>query len=176
VPESVITGSLPGSIFTHRNIANQVQHDDVNILSVLEYAVEHLGVQHIVVVGHSECGGVKACIENIKPRDASAHCHSAIQRWLRPLTILADYLGLAGEMVSEAVPKLVEENVRMQVANLANTATIKKAWTRRVDLTFPPPPMIHGWVYDLKTGLLKDLHILRGPSLQHTEKDVPTKA
>jgi len=158
VPESVITESLPGSILTHRNIANQVQPDDVNVLSVVEFAVNSLHVQHVVVVGHTECGGVKA---SMNPPDLSPN--SPILRWLRPLVILADYLGLGGKTSKEAVLKLVEENVKMQIANLENTETIKKAWSQNGG------PTIHGWVYDLKAGQLRDLHISKGPGLQHAK-------
>ncbi|GLB34842.1 putative inositol polyphosphate phosphatase, catalytic domain homologues [Lyophyllum shimeji] len=165
VPETVITGARPGDIFVHRNIANQFPLDDTSALAVLKYAVDFLGVQHVVIVGHSECGGAAACfaatqspsftedgpvvtIPSLSPDDA-------LNQWLEPLTRLAGSLHLSTTPKAEALPIVVEENVRRQVENLCKTATLQNAWAstdakkRNV--------WVHGWVYDLASGRLRDL-------------------
>jgi len=170
VPESVITASKPGDIFVHRNIANQLPSEDQNVLSVLAYAVEHLGVENVVIVGHAKCGGADACLKaaqapNFNPSVPGATIadepvDSPLNEWLWPLTLLAHSLGLPG-IDDESLATLVEENVKLQVENLAETETITKAWgvgTHKKQKVF-----IHGWVYDLGTGLLRDLEISRGP-------------
>jgi carbonic anhydrase len=163
VPESVITNSRPGDIFVHRNIANQLHLKDDNVLSVLAYAVEHLLVKHVVIVGHSECGGAAACIGAVQsPKypelgpaqtlpDNSAE--EPLNRWLAPLTELVASLNISTLPKSEALPIVVEENVKRQVQNLCQTATIKLAWEKGQEVS------VHGWVYDLSTGQLKDLEI-----------------
>jgi carbonic anhydrase len=148
VPGAVVTASKPGDIFLHRNIANQVHLHDDNVLSVVDYAVAHLKVKHVIVVGHSECGGAKHCLEAAQdpcppPQDTPLH------RWLEPLTNLARSLGLGSDPPPEgALSILVKENVIRQVQNLTETETIKHAWDECKDV------WIHGLVYDLSTGLL----------------------
>ncbi|KAH9987194.1 carbonic anhydrase [Russula vinacea] len=127
VPESVVTASRPGDIFVHRNIANQVHPDDDSVLSVITYAVAVVGVEHILVVGHTNCGGAAACFK-------------------------------AGIPDSEALTKIVEASVRAQVENVAATGPVKDAWAGgRKNL------WVHGIVYELETGTLRDLAITRGP-------------
>ncbi len=146
VPESEITNSTPGQIFVHRNIANLVVHTDTNFLSVLSYAVNNLQVPHVIVCGHYNCGGVKAALS-----------HSSlglIDNWVRNIKDTYFTHKFEIEKISterEKVNKLVEFNVLEQVKNLTHTAIIQKAWHDR------QAPHIHGWVYDLDSGLLKEL-------------------
>ncbi|KAI0673263.1 carbonic anhydrase [Trametes maxima] len=145
VPESVVTASKPGDIFVHRNIANQFHPDDDSALSVLTYAVAHVGVQHVILVGHTNCGGAQACHAAAhSPSDAHAS-DDALGRWLAPLTEIAkEHTDLTA---------LVEANVRSQVANIVQTDVITAAWAQGKDVE------VHGWVYELETGRLRDLGI-----------------
>jgi len=146
VPAEEVTGTEPGEIFVHRNIANQVIHTDFNMLSVLQYAVEVLQVKHVIVCGHYNCGGV---------RNALSHNHlGLINKWLRHIKDV--YRFHASELDSIAnddarFERLVELNVIEQVRNLVATSIIQKHWTHF------KMPTIHGWVYDIRTGLLKDI-------------------
>lgn len=146
VPESEITNSDPGQMFVHRNIANLVVHTDINLLSVLQYAVEALKVKHVIVCGHYNCGGVKAAMSQMNL--------GLLNNWIRNIkdTYAANQetFRLIGDE-TERVNKLVELNVAEQVKNLMHTSIIQNAWKERQG------PILHGWVYDLKTGLLKDL-------------------
>jgi len=146
VPASVVTMSIPGDIFVHRNIANQFLLEDDNALSVLAYAVEHLGVSRIIVVGHTGCGGVHAAYEAAHKPFPPLPPHTPIDRWLAPLTALAKATG-----VSEA--ELVAVNIRAQVKNVTNSETIQEAWAKGQNVS------VYGWVYDLETGLLRDLGV-----------------
>jgi carbonic anhydrase len=151
VPESEITNSRPGQIFVHRNIANLVIHTDTNFLSVLTYAVNNLKVPHIIVCGHYNCGGVRAALMNSS--------FGLIDNWVR--NIKDTYFSHKIEIDSvkseiDRVNKLVEFNVIEQVRNLSHTSIIQEAWQKR---NFPH---IHGWVYDLNQGRLKEL-ISLGP-------------
>lgn len=146
VPPSEITNSNPGQMFVHRNIANLVVHTDLNFLSVLQYAVKNLKVPHLIVCGHYNCGGVQAALSN--------KSLGLINNWVRNIkdTYLAhkvDVDSKQGEM--ERVNRLVELNVIEQVKNLSHTSIVQRAWLEG------NYPIIHGWVYDLKTGLLKQL-------------------
>lgn len=146
VPESEITGSTPGSIFVHRNIANLVVHTDTNFLSVLQYAVDALKVPHIIICGHYNCGGVRAALTH--------NSMGLIDNWIRNIK---DTYFTHREQInilktdSERVNRLVEFSVMEQVKNLAHTSIIQRAWHSR------QAPHIHGWVYDLHTGKLKEL-------------------
>jgi carbonic anhydrase len=145
VPANEITGTQPGEIFVHRNIANMVVNTDVNLLSVLDYAVNYLEVKHVIVCGHYGCGGIKAATT---PHDYKL----VLNMWLRSIKdvyrIHRDELNAIKEEELR-VNRLVELNVQEQVQNLAKTSIIQKAWKndRRPDL--------HGWVYGLKDGLIK---------------------
>ncbi len=147
VPAEEVTGTQPGEIFTHRNIANLVNHTDFNLLSVLTFAVEYLKVKHIIVCGHYGCGGVKAAL--------SAHRYGVLDEWLRQ--IKDTYQGhkeiiTAAGGLDEQADKLVELNIHEQLRNLMKTNVIQKAWheERR--------PVLHGWVYGLSDGLIKSLY------------------
>jgi carbonic anhydrase len=147
VPAEEVTGTKPGEMFVHRNIANMVVHTDINFLSVLQYAVQVLHVQHIIVCGHYGCGGVFA---SMKQED-----YGLVNKWL--WNIKEVYYKNREELDKIADEKqrgnrLVELNVIEQVYNLAETSFVQKAWLNR-ELS------IHGWVFDLKTGLIKDLNI-----------------
>lgn len=169
VPESVITASKPGDIFVHRNIANQFLPDDVNALAVLDYAVNFLGVEHVIVVGHSECGGASASLDAIQRKDfdpngpvvtiPSLPPSAALNRWLEPLTRLAGKLDIRTTSRDKALSLVVSENVKMQIDNLCQTQTIRDAWT--VGTPKGQSVSIHGCVYDLATGRLQDLKVTR---------------
>ncbi|KAI1791404.1 carbonic anhydrase 1 [Ganoderma leucocontextum] len=146
VPESVITNSYPGDLFVHRNIANQFHLDDDSAVSVLTYAVEHVKVEHVVLVGHTNCGGAAACSKAAEA--APSPPGSALERWLVPLTELAR--NTEGNLTA-----LVEANARVQVENILKCDVIEREWKQR-------DVHIHGWVYELETGKLRDLGISVG--------------
>ena len=144
VPANEITNTQPGEIFVHRNIANMVVHTDLNLISVLEYAVNILKVQHVIVCGHYGCGGVKAAM--------TRNSLGIINKWLRNIK---DVYRIHQEEI-EGIPyedhkvnRLVELNVQEQVLNLAKTSIIQKAWKHN------QMPHLHGWVYDLHDGIIK---------------------
>jgi carbonic anhydrase len=145
VPANQITGTLPGEIFVHRNIANMVVHTDVNLLSVLEYAVTHLKVQHVIVCGHYGCGGIKAAMNNHDYKQV-------LNMWLRNIK---DVYRLHRDEIDsiadeeERTDRLVELNVQEQVMHLAKTSIIQRAWKNE------QRPDLHGWVYGLKDGIIK---------------------
>lgn len=147
VPANVITGLQPGEVFVHRNVANLVHRGDLNLLSVLEFAVETLEVKHIIVCGHYGCAGVRAAMDG--------HRHGIIDHWLQPVRDVADVAAeelarLAGD--EERLDRLCEMSIQAQVASLARTPIIQSAWRHG------KPLQIHGWVYGLKDGLLRDLN------------------
>ncbi len=148
VPANEIVGLLPGELFVHRNVANQVIHADLNCLSVLQFAVDVLKVRHVIVCGHYGCGGVKAAMED-EP-------HGLVDNWLG--TIRDIYLLNRPELdaipnVDDRVSRLCELNVRSQVINVGNTTVLREAWARGQSVA------IHGWIYSLSDGLLKDLDV-----------------
>lgn len=145
VPANEITNTQPGEIFVHRNVANLVIHTDVNLLSVLEYAVVHLKVKHVIVCGHYGCGGIKAAMTNFDYKQV-------LNMWLRNIKdvyrLHRDELeGLTEE--DKKFDRLVELNVQEQVMHLAKTSIIQRAWQRE------QRPDLHGWVYGLKDGIIK---------------------
>ena len=151
VPANEITGTQPGEIFVHRNVANLVVNTDVNLLSVLDYAVNHLKVKHVIVCGHYGCGGVKASLTNhdFKP---------LLNMWLRNIK---DVIRLHRKEL-EAIPdessktdRLVELNVEEQVFNLAKTSIIQRAWKKE------QRPDLHGWVYGLNDGVIKPVYEMK---------------
>ena len=145
VPANQIIDLLPGDVFVHRNVANVVVHTDMNCLSVLQFAVEVLKVEHIIVCGHYGCGGVKAALEN-KPL-------GLIDNWLRHIRDV--YFQAKTEIddmsPEEAVDRLCELNVLQQAKNVCRTDIVQKAWSLGQNLT------VHAWIYGLKDGLLRDL-------------------
>ncbi len=148
VPATEICGLAPGEMFVHRNVANLVLHTDLNCLSVLQYAVEVLKVKHVIVCGHYGCGGVRAAMETVP--------HGLIDNWLRHIKDVYDihdrYLNKIGN-ADERADRFCELNVASQVSNLGSTTIVQDAWRRGQKLT------IHGWIYGLKDGLLKDLDL-----------------
>ncbi len=148
VPANQITGTQPGEAFVHRNIANMVVHSDMNMLSVLSYAVEVLQVKHIIVCGHYGCGGVKAAMGNIQL--------GLIDNWLRHLKDVyrVHYQELDKIEDKEIrVRRFVELNVMEQVLHLGKTSIVQNAWKRGQNLH------LHGWAYDIKDGMIKDLGV-----------------
>ena len=145
VPADKITGTQPGEIFVHRNIANMVVHTDVNLLSVLDFAVNHLKVRHVIVCGHYGCGGVKAAMTN--------HDYKyVLNMWLRNIKDVyrlhrEELMAIANE--EQRTDRLVELNVKEQVMHLSKTSIIQRAWQNE------HRPHLHGWVYGLKDGLIK---------------------
>lgn len=146
VPANEITGTKPGEMFVHRNIANMVVHTDMNLLSVLSYAVEVLKVKHIIVCGHYGCGGVIAAMGNKQ--------YGLIDNWLRHIKDVYRHHHLELEAIADMelrARRLVEWNVIEQVRDLGKTSIVQNAWRRNQALH------LHGWVYDLKDGLINDL-------------------
>ncbi len=158
VSASNIVGLMPGEIFVHRNIANLVVHTDMNCLSVLQFAVEVLQVKHIIVCGHYGCGGVKAALENKR--------HGLIDNWLRHIQDTANLYETILSEIDDAdrkLDKLCELNIVEQVLNVGETTIVQDAWGRGQSL------MVHGWIYDLKDGIISDLDI-------HLENRVDTNS
>jgi carbonic anhydrase len=148
VPANQIVGLSPGKLFVHRNVANVVVHTDLNCLSAMQYAVEVLKVRHIIVCGHYGCGGVRAALLNSRL--------GLIDNWLRHIQDVAQkhaplLAGIAEE--SERVDKLCELNIIEQVINVCRTTIVESAWASGQEL------IVHGWVYGLGDGLVRDLNI-----------------
>jgi carbonic anhydrase len=147
VPANEITGTQPGEIFVHRNVANMVVNTDVNLLSVLQYAVEVLKIKHVIVCGHYGCGGIRAAM--------TQNHLGIIDHWLKNIKDI--YRLHRGEIETlsgkeERADRLTELNVQEQVLNLAKTSIIQKAWKHE------KRPHLHGWVYGLKDGLIKPVY------------------
>ena len=148
VPANEIVGLAPGELFVHRNVANIVVHADLNCLSVLQFAVEVLKVEHIIVCGHYGCGGVRAALRDDRL--------GLVDNWLRHVQDVrwkhqAELDSLPTEEQRHA--RLCEMNVVEQVVNVSQTTVVRDAWTRRQSLA------VHGWIYDLHDGLLRDLAV-----------------
>jgi carbonic anhydrase len=146
VPANQILGLLPGEVFVHRNVANVVVHTDFNCLSVIQYAVEVLKVEHIIVCGHYGCGGVRAAMQN--------NHLGLIDNWLRHIRDVyhrhrEEFESLVDEKTQ--IDRLCELNVLAQVANVCHTTIVQSAWMRGQSLA------VHGWIYGLQDGLLRDL-------------------
>ncbi len=147
VPANELVGLLPGELFVHRNVANVVAHSDLNALSVIQFAVDGLKVQHIIVVGHSNCGGVRAALQDLRL--------GLVDNWIRHVK---DVRFLHAALLEEVPPErridaLVELNVLEQAHNVCHTTVVQDAWNRGQDV------VVHGWVYGLHNGLLEDLNI-----------------
>jgi carbonic anhydrase len=146
VPANEIVGLDPGELFVHRNVANLAPPQDANFLSVLQFAVEVLRVQHVIVCGHYGCGGVRAALDDTR--------HGLIDHWLQPVRDIrrrhADHLERIADPDAR-VNDLCERNVLAQVASLAGNPFVQDAWRRR------QPLAIHGWIYSIRDGLLRDL-------------------
>ena len=160
VPANVVAGLDPGEVFVHRNVANVIHSSDLNLLSALEFAVEALNVREIIVCGHYGCGGVKAATEDMP--------HGLADHWLEPIRRLerAYAVDLAQEADVEARrDRLAEFNVVEGVRRVAETPILQKAWARGADIR------VHGLIYGLKDGRLRDLDCSVGPG--HFEKEGP---
>lgn len=147
VPANQIVGLSPGDLFVHRNVANVVVHTDLNCLSVIQFAVDVLGVQHLIVCGHYGCGGVQAALENARL--------GLIDNWLRHVQdVRQKHEGLLAAVdPATRLNKLCELNVIEQVSNVCQTTIVQGAWERGQELA------IHGWIYGLSDGLIRDLNI-----------------
>lgn len=149
VPANQIVDLPPGEVFVHRNIANIVVHTDLNCLAVIQYAVDVLKVKHIIVCGHYGCGGIKAAMEECE--------HGLIDNWLRHIKDVSRFHAekLEGLGHDEKLDRLCELNVIEQVVNVCDTTTVQDAWKRGANLS------VHGWIYNIKNGILKDLGVCR---------------
>lgn len=155
VPATQLVGMMPGEMFVHRNVANVVVHTDFNCLSVMQYAVDVLKVEHIIVCGHHGCGGVKAAMDNLQL--------GLIDNWLRHVQdVLHDHEAELAQIDDEIkrLDRLCELNVIAQVLNVGQTTIVQNAWERGQEL------VVHGWIYDLKDGLLTDLGVSLPRSLE----------
>jgi len=139
VPANQITGLLPGEVFVHRNISNQVINTDINLMCVLQYAIEILKVKHIIVCGHYGCGGIDAVMDN--------KVNGLLEHWLANVKVL---MPKQGKVTRD---QMCELNVIEQVRNLTNNTLVQKAWKQGRKLA------IHGWIYSISNGLIKDLKI-----------------
>ena len=147
VPANQLAGMMPGEMFVHRNVANLVVHTDFNCLSVMQYAVDVLKVEHIIVCGHDGCGGVRAAMDSLQ--------FGLIDNWLRHVQ---DVIQEHEELLAEVDPhqrldRLCELNVIEQVLNVGRTTIVQSAWERGQEL------VVHGWIYGLEDGLLRDLGV-----------------
>ncbi len=151
VPANQITGLLPGDVFVHRNISNQVINTDMNLMCVLQYALEILRVRHIIVCGHYGCGGIAA----VKKKTTSG----ILEHWLENVRV-----SMSGHK-RMTLDELCELNVKRQVENLANNTIVQKAWERGRWLA------IHGWIYSISDGIIRDLHVTRQAARNLTGKN-----
>ncbi|PCJ46281.1 MAG: carbonate dehydratase [Gammaproteobacteria bacterium] len=152
VPANQIIDLPPGEVFVHRNIANVVVHSDLNCLSVVQFAVEVLKVKHIIICGHYGCGGIKAAM--------SDDDHGLIDNWLRHIKDVErfnkdKFIGIEEE---DKFDLLCELNVKEQVTNICNTTVVQKAWKSGSNLS------VHGWIYNIENGILKDLETCISPN------------
>lgn len=148
VPANEIVGLAPGELFVHRNVANLVVHTDLNCLSVLQYAVEVLKVAHVIVCGHYGCGGIQAAMQNLQL--------GLIDNWLRHVQdVMHHHAALLANINNDELRlnRLCELNVIEQVLNASRTTIVQNAWTRGQELA------VHGWIYGIDDGLLRDLDI-----------------
>lgn len=149
VPANEITNTESGEIFVHRNIANLVVNTDMNLLSVLEYAVKYLNVKHVIVCGHYGCGGVKAAMSN--------QLHGFVDNWLCNIKDVYSKHIIELEKIEDLdkrTDRLTELNVIEQVKNLAKTTIVQEAWKTK-------PLQLHGWVYGINSGLIKELNFIQ---------------
>lgn len=146
VPANQIVNLPPGEVFVHRNIANVVVQTDLNCLSVIQFAVEVLKVKHIIVCGHYGCGGIRAAMEN--------KGHGPLDKWLRHIKDVSRLHTekLKGLEHDKKLDLLCELNVKEQVVNVCNTTIVKSAWESAAELS------VHGWIYNIENGILKDLN------------------
>lgn len=154
VPANVIAGLQPGEVFVHRNVANLVHPGDLNLLSVLEYAIEVLHIRHVIVCGHYGCGGIRAAMED-QP-------HGLVDHWLQPVRELAELHAADLDRVQDTFTRadlLCRLSVKSQVDRLCNSTIMRSAWKRGSRIR------VHGWIYGLRDGRLADLGCSRPPLL-----------
>lgn len=147
IPANEVVGLEPGELFVHRNVANLFIHTDLNCLSVLQYAIDLLGIQHVIVCGHYGCGGVQAAMKDQQL--------GIIDNWLTNIRDIYAHFKTELDAIEDPVQRsnrLVEYNIRQQVHNICHTSIVQNAWSRNQPLS------IHGWVYELVTGKLRDLN------------------
>lgn len=149
VPANEIIGLEPGRVFVHRNVANQVSHTDLNCLSAVQYAVDVLGIKHIIITGHYDCGGVRAAM--------TGQHHGIVDNWIRSIrdTYMLNHDALEPLDESKRLDRLCELNVIRQVDNICHTRIVQNAWERGRELS------VHGWIYRLKDGILRDLGVTK---------------
>ena len=150
VPADQLVGVMPGEIFVHRNISNQVINTDINLMCVLQYAIDFLRVKHIIVCGQYNCGGIEAVLEN--------QTSGLLDHWLENVKDLMERNGTPG------LDEMCELNVRLQVRNLALNSIVRRAWEQG------HPLFLHGWIYSVSNGLLRDLGVSRNGLENQTEK------
>lgn len=150
VPADQLVGVMPGEVFVHRNISNQVINTDINLMCVLQYAIDFLRVKHIIVCGHYNCGGIEAVLEN--------QTSGLLDHWLENVKDLMERNGTPGS------DEMCELNVRLQVRNLALNTIVRRAWSQG------QPLFLHGWIYSVSNGLLRDLGVSRNGLENQTEK------
>ncbi|GAB4061679.1 carbonate dehydratase [Uliginosibacterium sediminicola] len=158
VPANEITGLLPGEVFVHRNVANVVVHTDLNCLSAVQFAVDVLKVKHILVVGHYGCGGVKAALTNQR--------FGLVDNWIRHVQDVRDKFRTLLDNHAEIdtrVDRLCELNVVEQVLNVCETTVLRDAWARQQEVT------VHGWIYGVGDGILRDLNVSVAKESETTE-------
>ncbi|MBI3501779.1 MAG: carbonic anhydrase [Bacteroidetes bacterium] len=159
VPANEITGTKSGEVFVHRNIANMVVHNDTNLLSVLDFAVNILEIKHVIVCGHYNCGGITAALSN-------KHYGGMIDNWLSNIKDAYRLHNKELDKISDLEKRnrrLTELNIIEQVYNLCKTSIIQRAWEKH------KRPHVHGWVYDVSNGLIKDLNVtVRDDSEMHS--------
>lgn len=154
VPANQIIGMQPGEVFVHRNVANRYRDDDVNARAVLEYAVGALGVEHVIVCGHYGCGGVRAALEG--------GAEGAVAQWIAPIAELAEARRAELEACADPAKrwaKLCELNVADVLSRVAGSRAVRQAWDAG------RPLAVHGWIYDLHDGLLRDLNMTVGANI-----------
>ena len=150
MPANQITGLAPGEVFVHRNVANVVVHTDLNCLSVIQFAVDFLKVRHIILCGHYGCSGVLAALRRQRT--------GLSENWLRHVQDVADVHAAELEAIGDEDARhrrLCELNVRAQVDHVSHCTSVRDAWARG------QPLEVHGWIYDLKDGLLRDMRVSR---------------
>ena len=155
VPANQITGHMPGEVFVHRNVANVVVHTDLNCLSVMQFAVDVLGIRDIVVCGHYGCGGVRAALEGQR--------HGLIDNWLRHVEDVRDHHAAALARLPDDQARwdrMCELNVVEQVLHVSQTTVLRDAWARGQDVT------VHGWIYSLRDGRIRDLGVNAGSATE----------
>ena len=150
VPADQLVGVMPGEVFVHRNISNQVINTDINLMCVLQYAIDFLRVKHIIVCGHYNCCGIEAVLEN--------QTSGLLDHWLENVKDLMERNGTPG------LDEMCELNVRLQVRNLALNTIVRRAWSQG------HPLFLHGWIYSVSNGLLRDLGVSRNGLENQTEK------